>query len=199
MLQKHLRLVGLVAVLALVGLVGSTVAWAAQVPQPVTLDPGQTTTSSAVRDGLLAEALPLIAKAGYNPQEFNFEKAVADPEGKALFLPVRVANLEKLPAFIGLLYVREPLQLTSKAVKPGLYPIRVNDGAVLSGNAVIGSTEITVTRQPAPIRSFQPFGCWNIHAKVWFNFGFWGGEVDGGYNSCAGTQISGGPGNPGVD
>lgn len=54
MLHKHLRLVGLVAVLALVGLVGSTVGWAAQLPQPATLDPGQTTASSAVRDGLIA-------------------------------------------------------------------------------------------------------------------------------------------------
>lgn len=130
------------------------------------------------------------------------EKVVADPEGKALFLPVKVANLEKLPAFIGLLYVRESLQLASKAVKPGLYPIRVNDGTVSSGNTVIGSAEITVTRQPASIQSFQPFGCWNIHATIWFNFGFWGGDLGGGYNSCgggggnlppSGTQISGGP------
>ena len=113
--------------LALVALVGSTVGWAAQVPQPVTLDPGQTLANSAVRDGLIAEALPLIAKAGYNLQEFNVEKAVAGPEGKALFLPVQATvNLEKLPAFIGLLYVHELLQVHGQVIRKGLYPVRVS-------------------------------------------------------------------------
>lgn len=55
------------------------------------------------------------------------EKAAADPGGKALFLPVKTTvNLEKLPAFIGLLYVHELLQLHGQVIRKGLYPVRVS-------------------------------------------------------------------------
>ena len=111
--------------LALVALVGSTVGWAAQVPQPATLDPGQTTASSSVRDGLLAEALPLIAKAGYDLKEFNFTMALVEPHDRALFVPVQDSpeKLKRLPALIGLLYVREALQIVGQALQRGLYPV----------------------------------------------------------------------------
>ena len=123
MLQKHLRLVGLVAVLALVGLVSSTVGWAAQALQPATLDPGVTSDAGA-RAALIAEALPLISKAGYDLKEFDVEKAVADPEGKALFLPVRIMpKPEELPALVGLLYVPEAFQLQGQTLQKGVYPV----------------------------------------------------------------------------
>jgi len=94
------------------------------VPQPATLDPGQTLASSAVRDGLMAEALPLIAQTGYNLQQFDVEKAVADPEGKAVFLPVRaMLKSEELPALVGLLYVPEAFQLQGQTVQKGIYPV----------------------------------------------------------------------------
>ncbi len=82
-----------VMLLALVGLAGGT----AMVPaQAQTLDGGTTTLTpgqgASPREGLLAEALGAMVEAGYNPADFDFERAVFDPQGRAVFLPVRVTD-----------------------------------------------------------------------------------------------------------
>jgi hypothetical protein len=116
MLKKALMLVGLVAVLAVVG---GSASWTAQGAQGVTLDPG-VTSDTAARDALIAEALPAIIRAGYDIKQFDFEKAVTDPTGKAIFVPVKLMpKPEALPALIGLLYVQETIRLESHIVQRG--------------------------------------------------------------------------------
>ena len=124
-----------VLLLAPVVLTGGT----AMVPvQAQTLDGGATTLTpgegASPQEELLAEALGAMVRAGFNPADFDMEKAIFDPQGRAVFLPVRVTDevREQVRAFtqneqrsllMGVLYTREPFEFQGKRYGRGLHPV----------------------------------------------------------------------------
>jgi len=125
MLQKSLRLVGLAVALAIVGVSGS---WTVQADEGVTLDPGTVVTADTAQQSLLAEALAAMIRTGYNPRDFDFERAVFDPLWRAVFLPLRnmPQKLGESPTFAGLVYVREPLTWQDQTLENGLHPLTLH-------------------------------------------------------------------------
>jgi len=153
----------LVAVLvAMVGLVNGAT-WA---QETVTLTPGP---EASGQDVLLSEALGAMVQAGYDPADFDFEKAVFDPLGRAVFLPVKdPINLEQLPVLIGLLYIREPIELAGKMIRPGLHRLLLTNGdTVPPGFSSIGSASFTVTQKSTSILQLQ--GCFGIYGRIKVN------------------------------
>jgi len=124
-----------VMLLMLVALTGGT----AMVPaQAQTLDGGTTTLTpgqgASPQEELLAEALGAMVEAGYNPADFDFERAVFDPQGRAVFLPVRVTEevREQVRALrsgelpyllLGILYTKHPFLFQGEIYSRGLHPI----------------------------------------------------------------------------
>ena len=124
-----------VLLLAPVVLTGGT----AMVPvQAQTLDGGATTLTpgegASPQEELLAEALGAMVRAGFNPADFDMEKAVFDPQGRAVFLPVRVtdefeeqlqalAQGEQRSLLMGVLYTREPFEFQGKRYGQGVHPV----------------------------------------------------------------------------
>jgi hypothetical protein len=136
---------------------GGTVVAQAQVP-------GGSITSNHVdsdirprtspQDALLAEALGAVVQAGFDPADFDFEKAVFDPQGRAVFLPVRATDEVRRQArafvqseqrllLVGLLYARQPFEFQGKRYGRGLHPI------VLENRSAAASTTKHPTEGPA--------------------------------------------------
>ncbi len=166
MLQKNLKLVGLAVTLVLLG---SSLSIGAAVQQDATLDPGAVDTDGESQQILVAEALAEMIEQGYRLTDFDIGKAVADPDGKVLFVPVKhmPQSLEELPALVGLLYVRETVNLDGQILQRGLYPVihtnRV-DSTEESPQSKAG--ELGDLRRPIPLHEA---GCYNY---VTFNSDF---------------------------
>jgi len=130
-----------VMLLALIGFTGGTAMVQAQAQ---TLDGGTTTLTpgqgASPQEELLAEALGALVEAGYNPADFDFERAAFDPQGRAVFLPVRVTDEieRRAQAFvqnqqrfllIGVLYARQPFEFQGKRYGRGLHPVVLENRA----------------------------------------------------------------------
>jgi len=127
-----------VMLLALVGLAGGT----AMVPaQAQTLDGGTATLTpgqgASPQEELLTEALGALVEAGYNPADFDFERAVFDPQGRAVFLPTDeierraqafVQNEQRF-LLIGVLYARQPFEFQGKRYGRGVHPVVLENRA----------------------------------------------------------------------
>ena len=89
MLLKDLKLVGLAVMLMLVG---SSLSWAASTQEGVTVDPGTVEAADAAQQAIISDMLSKMMSAGYHPREFDFSKAIVEPLGQAVFVPVRVTE-----------------------------------------------------------------------------------------------------------
>jgi hypothetical protein len=139
---KRGSVLAVVAMTLLTALTSGTMTVQAQ--DGVTLTPG---AGASPQDTLLAEALGAAVQAGFDPADFDIEKAVFDPRGRAMIMPIKDLQTrlraKELPILIGVLYVRESLSVTDLQellrvdpkkfkvtalvdhVRPGLYPIEV--------------------------------------------------------------------------
>ncbi len=131
MLQQNLKLVGLAVALAIVGISSG---WPVQAQEGVTLDPGTLNTDEAAGQALVAELLSQMIASGYDPRAFDFPKAVIDPLGRAIFVPVKLTDevKEQIQDFtqnerglllMGLLYVRQTTEINGQIYSKGLYPV----------------------------------------------------------------------------
>ncbi len=192
MLQKNLKLVGLAVALAIVGISDS---WTVQAQEGVTLDPGTVVTEDANQQSLLAEALAAMIQGGYHPKDFDFEKAVFDSLGRAVFLPVLAAEevqrqiseflqAERRFLLTGLLYTLQPFEFQGKRYDRGLHPI------VLENQQATASTPKNSTETKGPeLFDGDTFNCNVEGACVIF-------KVEGGGVPRGGS--SPGPGGGGV-
>jgi len=139
---KRGSLAMLVAVTMLIALTSGTMTVQAQ--DGVTLTPG---LGASPQDTLLTEALGAIVQAGFDSKAFDLEKAVFDPQGRAMIMPIKDLQTrlqeKEPPTLIGVLYVRESLSITDlqelfqidlkrfkvvakvNQVRLGLYPIEL--------------------------------------------------------------------------
>ncbi len=93
-----------------------------------------TSGTDSVRDQLLARALPLFKEAGLNLNPFDFERAVATPDGKALFAPVREGEAieaqvrqfkrnRRRQLLAGVLYARRAFEFQGQSYGPGIHRV----------------------------------------------------------------------------
>ena len=149
--------VAALAVLLLAALMALTGGTAMVQVQAQTLDGGATTLTpgqgASPQEELLSEALGALVQAGFNPADFDIEQAVFDPQGRAVFLPVRVTDevREQVRAFtqneqrfllVGVLYARQPFEFQGKRYGPGVHPV------VLENSSVTATRDTSVPSRP---------------------------------------------------